>query len=423
MKAEMIPRAALCVALTLSCLACAPAPEEPAKAGPEGHRWTPIETDADSELETAKEQIAALAYLKGDQAAPEQIGVQVIDAERAQPGLNLVLSAHRTAAFLMDLEGTFLHRWELDPTTAGHGLEELPDDVVWPRAHLYPNGDLLVVYQASADAETGALVKIDRDSNLLWARLDAYHHDFWVAESGEIHVLNQRTVTRPWFRDTPVYDNLITVLDSDGEPLREISILDAIHGSDLEPDLMANRDRSHPDVLHANAVTVFTPGALLAGGPAAGGDMLVSMWTLNALAVIDADDGALTWSRTGSWRGQHKPEILADGRLLVFDNHNPDGPSRVLEIEPATGDVVWECADRAGQTFFTRTSGSSQRLLNGNTLITVTEEARVFEVTRDGDVVWEWVSVFKHGEHEEYIAWLMEVLRLDDAQVAWLARD
>ncbi len=222
MKAEMIPRAALCVALTLSCLACAPAPEEPAQAGPEGHRWTPIETDADSELETAKEQIAALAYLKGDQAAPEQIGVQVIDAERAQPGLNLVLSAHRTAAFLMDLEGTFLHRWELDPTTAGHGLEELPDDVVWPRAHLYPNGDLLVVYQASADAETGALVKIDRDSNLLWARLDAYHHDFWVAESGNIHVLNQKTVTLPWFRDTPVYDTPITVLDSDGERLREI---------------------------------------------------------------------------------------------------------------------------------------------------------------------------------------------------------
>jgi hypothetical protein len=39
-------------------------------------------------------------------------------------------------------------------------------------------------------------------------------------------------------------------------------------------------------------------------------------------------------------------------------------------------------------------AGSAQRLLNKNTLITEALSGRIFEVTQDGELVWEWVSPF-----------------------------
>ena len=43
-------------------------------------------------------------------------------------------------------------------------------------------------------------------------------------------------------------------------------------------------------------------------------------------------------------------------------------------------------------TFFTPFMGGAQRLGNGNTLITETAFGRVFEVTREGRLCWEWVN-------------------------------
>ena len=58
------------------------------------------------------------------------------------------------------------------------------------------------------------------------------------------------------------------------------------------------------------------------------------------------------------------------------------------------------------------TCGTTQRLDNGNTLITESDFGRAFEVTSDGDIVWEFFNTFRAGEDQEFIATLMEVLRL-----------
>ena len=43
---------------------------------------------------------------------------------------------------------------------------------------------------------------------------------------------------------------------------------------------------------------------------------------------------------------------------------------------------------------FSLRMGNSQRLPNGNTLITESSFGRFFEVTREGEVVWEYVNPF-----------------------------
>ena len=62
--------------------------------------------------------------------------------------------------------------------------------------------------------------------------------------------------------------------------------------------------------------------------------------------------------------------------------------SRVLEIDPATLKLVWSYTS---PTFFATNISGAQRLLNGNTLVTEGPSGRVFEVTKDGDIVWEYV--------------------------------
>ena len=65
--------------------------------------------------------------------------------------------------------------------------------------------------------------------------------------------------------------------------------------------------------------------------------------------------------------------------------------SRVVEIDPATREVVWSYADEMVNAFFTAFMGNAQPLPNGNVHITESATGRLFEVTRAGQVVWEYV--------------------------------
>jgi hypothetical protein len=82
-----------------------------------------------------------------------------------------------------------------------------------------------------------------------------------------------------------------------------------------------------------------------------------------------------------------------------------------MEIDPLTGRTVWEYGGR-GVDFSSRTMGSCQRLPNGNTLITESENGRAVEVTRDGRTVWEFYNPARAGDDGELVAVLFEVVRL-----------
>ena len=86
---------------------------------------------------------------------------------------------------------------------------------------------------------------------------------------------------------------------------------------------------------------------------------------------------------------QHGLQRRGD-RLLVYDNGYHRGSSRVLELDPVTEAIVWSYESDPPESFFSNLRGSNQRLPNGNTLITESERGRVFEVSPEGEVVWEF---------------------------------
>jgi hypothetical protein len=90
--------------------------------------------------------------------------------------------------------------------------------------------------------------------------------------------------------------------------------------------------------------------------------------------------------------------------------------------------VVWEYYDTMRPAFFSPYMGAVQPLPNGNVHISESATGRLFDVTREGDVVWEYVVPF-FGEYPEpearrYVPGfhnsVFRSYRYTPAQVPWL---
>ena len=131
--------------------------------------------------------------------------------------------------------------------------------------------------------------------------------------------------------------------------------------------------------------------------PLPNGDVLLSFRRINTLAIVERSSGTIRWHmRDNSWGHQHDPRILDNGNILFFANGvhiTPAQPfSRVIEIAPESEQVVWEYRGSPRWTFFSDITSSAQRLWSGNTLVCEGRWGRIFEVTPEGEIVWEYVS-------------------------------
>jgi hypothetical protein len=146
------------------------------------------------------------------------------------------------------------------------------------------------------------------------------------------------------------------------------------------------------------------------------------MRNLHAIAIIDPTKESVVWALLGLWSHQHQPVFLDDGRMLIFDNTGLGKRSRVLEFDPLTKEVFWRYGEEDSEFFHTALLGSVQRLPNGNTLITESDNGRVFEVTPGHRIVWEFLTPHRTGNDDELIASLFELVRLGpDFPREWLS--
>src|SRR5688572_8794514 len=180
------------------------------------------------------------------------------------------------------------------------------------------------------------------------------------------------------------------------------------------------------DWLHLNSATYLGPNRWFDAGDKrfAPNNVIVSSREASLLAII-ARNGSIVWRlgpnflesdatrAIGQIIGQHHAHFIPKGlpgagNLLVFDNGGSSGygepsgiaprgtgvyaraNSRVLEIDPVTLALVWSYT--AGAQFFSTNISGAQRLPNGNTLITEGAGGRVFEVTSERQIVWEFMN-------------------------------
>ena len=127
--------------------------------------------------------------------------------------------------------------------------------------------------------------------------------------------------------------------------------------------------------------------------------VLASMRSVSAVIIIERETGDIVWKLGPEVLAQqHNATELENGNILIFDNGAFRGGesityTRAIEVDRATKKILWEYRDRSQMhNFFTPFMGSAQRLDNGNTLLCESAFGRIFEVTREGYVCWEFVN-------------------------------
>jgi hypothetical protein len=391
--------------------------------GPAG-RWRPARgsAPADSALTPRQraqlEELESVGYVGGVREAPTLSGVVRHIQDRVAPGLNFSTSGHAPVATLFDSSGQERHRWSYSfrdawpdhPATARHTGTQY-----WRRARLLPDGGLIAIFEGLG------ILRLDRDSRLLWALDNRAHHDLFVHPDGRIVTLTRdaRLLQRIHEED-PILEDFIVTLGPDGQEQSRLSLLEAFERSPFERYWFA-RKFAAGDLFHTNSVQVLD-GRFAGSLPAfRAGNLLTSMRHLDAIAVVDPDSGRVVWAHRGGYRRQHDPRLLDTGRILLFNNDFLPRGSSVLELDPVSREIVWEYRGTADEPFFSETCGSAQRLPGGNTLITESDNGRAFEITPEGEIVWEYLNPERAGEQGEFIATLPEVVRIPTAQVAsWL---
>jgi hypothetical protein len=324
-------------------------------------------------------------------------GVVVWDRERASPGYNLVTYPHLHRAELFDMEGRVLRVW----TGEGKGR--------WHRAILAANGDLIAAgQQGRGEERRHLLARLAVDGSPSWRRYLPVHHHLTERPDGNIAVLTRRQRWLPGIHaEVQLADNGIALVSPDGELIEERSIHDMLYA---RPDVFAFLSQasesapSDPDFLHANFVDWMDREDLADRDPIyALTNVLVTVRDQNTLAIFDWDHSEVVWAwGQGELLRPHGAGVIGNGNIIVFDNRPGEETSRVVELDPLAREIVWEY----GEGFYSETRGAAQRLPNGNTFIGESNEGRAIEVTRDGEVVWEWRTPHRNQEAQPAVLWI-----------------
>lgn len=319
------------------------------------------------------------------EARKAKSGVTYYDERSSYPGFNLYCNHYEMGmgAFLVDMSGEVVHRWE-------HS-----DDKYWKLVTMDEKGN---IYAVLFQKPVYQMVKMDWDSKVLFDLPGAFHHDLQFLDDGSIVTLKyNRESIRHKERRVQITNDHLTIISPDGQIVKEVSLYDIVKDEDYVKQILdykkmklAKRYSSF-DLLHSNTCDVVKwdfPDFCKKG------DILICLRNLNLVFTYDYVSEEVEWMYRGEqiWEHPHEPKFLENGNLLIFDNGYKRGWSRVIELDRFSKRIVWEYKTDPPDAFFTEERGSIQRFPNGNTLITESDTGRVFEITSDGRIVWEWYN-------------------------------
>lgn len=368
-----------------------------------------------AEQKAAMRRLESLGYLPGTRKASKQKNITRYSENESYKGLNLYCSGHDPEAILMDMKGRLLHKWrcEMKKVWPDYELDSYGYQF-WRHVHLFENGDLLAIFDGYG------LIKLDKDSRLLWAYKGRAHHDLFVAADNKIYVLTRKAVMNPKYaKNKPILEDFITILNPAGKEIGQLSVLKALEKANYP----VKEKMESVDILHTNTIELLD-GSLAQRLPAfKKGNILLSCCYFNLVCVVDFKAQQIVWTLSDMWKLQHLPTVLDNGNILIFDNRGGRGEqSRVLEFDPGTKKIHWLYEGTPAEPFFTAKCGYNQRLPNGNTLITESDNGRAFEVTPGKKIVWEFFNPHRAGKYNELIATLFELIRLEaDFPLDWLS--
>ena len=360
-------------------------------------------------------------------------------------GYTLFTPRESGLAYLIDNHGRVVHTWTLrhnpilvkllddgNLLTDGNRIVDVDGNAVWNYRYIQhhdllkmPNGNILSLSRVVIPREEAIALGANPDSLACpslramhiveirptgpadgeivwqWSALDHLIQDFdpkkpnygVVADHPERIDLNFTLADPPCRRDLQLNWQHANALD---------------YNEDLDQIMITLRRFSEIWIIdHSTSVEEAAGSAGGNGGK--GGDLLYRWGNPRAYQRGASADQRLFWPHNAHWIPRGLPGA---GNVLIFNNgaEYPGmqrGYSSVDEISlPAEGyryrldegsaygpnDLVWTYAADPPDAVYAYRSSGAQRLPNGGTLITDAEAGRIFEVTREGETVWEYVN-------------------------------
>lgn len=141
----------------------------------------------------------------------------------------------------------------------------------------------------------------------------------------------------------------------------------------------------YPDAYHTNDAEPLKPEMAAQFPQFRPDDLLVSLRSLNLVAVVDPRTRKIKWLTNTYTLRQHDPDWEPDGTISVFDNQMGGEFSRILNFDPRTDRYRTHVNGRP-LNFYSRIRGKQQLLENGGILISSAEQGRILELGRDGRI-------------------------------------
>lgn len=358
-----------------------------------------------------------LAYVVEDKAEHSNEVVKY-DKTLCYQGINIYNSYFKPGAHLLDMSGNILHTWLPEKSHSN-----------WHYVKIY-NDDNLLVCIANI-----ALMRLNWDSQIIWGKNIRTHHDIDIADNNDIYTItNEDKLVFIYCIPVPIVNNKIVILSPDGRIKKEVSLFKIlkkeitfydifkIYWETIKPKYMLKKIKkpkktNRPfnlcwDIFHNNTISIIKREIKELCKK---DDILISVKHLNLIGIIDMKREKLIWKYgPRELEEQHHSTLLENGNILIFDNGTNRKYSRIIELEPLTNKIIWQYKEDSPPSFYSSWGGAAQRLPNGNTLITETSTGRVFEITKDREIVWEFYNPNRDENGKR--ATIYRMMRINDLE-------
>jgi hypothetical protein len=378
-------------------------------------------------------------------------GTTIYDPSKAWNGYVLFADPNGKT-HLIDMDGNEVHQW----SRAG-----FPSEMLDPALAKGEKGHLLIQLENGPGPFGGifanrSIGEMNWNGDVVWRwngtgqQPVRQNHDWARLPSGNTLIVATRDRSIPSLSSKPVADQVLQEITPEGKVVWEWPVADHLDEFGFSAEGMkslraelADGDKS-PGFLTINDMAPIGPNKWFDAGDQRFNpdNIVIDSRMASFIAIIDRKSGKIVWRIGPDYNpaklrpvfstklpravdqtsGQHDAHIIPQGlpgagNLLVFDNEAPSGfppthlsmfhGSRVLEIDPTTKQIVWQYtgadSDRALWAFASSFISSARRLPNGNTLIDEGMNGRFFQVTPQGEIVWEYVSPY-FGQQDLYTA-------------------
>lgn len=335
------------------------------------------------------------------QARYKVSGARIYDKKKVQEGLTFISTFWKDKNWsqgfrLIDLKGNQIYHWHLNPMTIWKDNPYVKKHIDFHGIYLFPNGDVLF------NVGYAGLVRINSCGKVIFKSDYRTHHSMFRMKNGNFLVSGMEDVKKNSSRAklyeklrAPFTEDFVFTVSPKGKLLKKQSMLEVVYNSKHQKLIEGKTG----DILHMNHVEILESNLIKSFPLFKKGDYLVSFRDINSIMVINSQNH-IKWISVGKYTRQHDPNFEKNGFITVFNNRDDGtyngrklGGSRIESYNPFTKeDIILYQTNTGKVRFYSRYAGKHQLLKNNNRIIVEAGAGRVFEITPDGKVVWEWVN-------------------------------